>query len=67
MQTLTAKNLGFIAKLNKADRIPSRDTKWWDMIQSLSMNEINIMYNAWLEGWDSANTEYKKYNRKSKN
>ena len=65
--TLTAKNLGFIAKLNKADRLPAKDTKWWDMIQSLPINEIDIMYKAWLAGWDSANTEYKKYNRKSKN
>jgi len=28
--TLTAKNLGFIAKLNKADRLPAKDTKWWE-------------------------------------
>ena len=66
MQTLNAKNLGFIAKLNKADRLPALDDKWWILIQDYAVEQIKEMYDAWLEGWDSANTEYKKYNRKSK-
>jgi hypothetical protein len=67
MQTLTAKNLGFIAKLNKADRLPALDDKWWNLIQDNAVEQIKEMYDAWLEGWDSANNEYKKYSRKSKN
>ena len=67
MQTLTAKNLGFIAKLNKADRLPALDDKWWNLIQDNAVEQIKEMYDAWLQGWDSANNEYKKYSRKSKN
>ena len=55
MQTLTAKNLGFIAKLNKADRLPALDDKWWILIQDNAVEQIKEMYDAWLEGWDSAN------------
>ena len=28
----TAQNLGFIAKLNKLDRIPVKDQKLWNMV-----------------------------------
>jgi hypothetical protein len=73
MQTLTAKNLGFIAKLNKVERIPVNDQKFKNLISDkdgncfYSINEINELLKAWIEGWDSANNEYKKYSRKSKN
>ena len=70
MQTLTAKNIGFIAKLNGLERLPSKDKKLWQYA-----NEGKLGHNPqyleividWKAGWDSANNEYKKYNRKSKN
>ena len=71
MQTSTAKNLGFIAKLNRVERIPSKDKNLWQYAIELgrSGNEPDYfeIVKDWEAGWDSANNEYKKYNRKSKN
>jgi hypothetical protein len=68
--TLTAKNLGFIAKLNKVERNPSKDKTLWQFAINLgktSNPDYFEIVRAWEAGWDSANNEYKKYNRKSKN
>jgi hypothetical protein len=65
-----ARNLGFIAKLNKVQRSPSEDKNLWQFAINLgktSNPNYFAIVRAWKEGWDSANTEYKKYNRKFKN
>ena len=78
----TAKNLGFIAKLNKIDRVAANDAKFALLIRTssevkfdadghaytctLPLGQVNQLLNAWTLGWDSCNLEYKKYAKQSK-
>jgi hypothetical protein len=52
-----AKNLGFIAKMNKANRIPAHDQKFMETFKD-SLTVTNLK--AWLQGWDEAHSEYVK-------
>lgn len=65
-----AKNLGFIAKLNKIDRLPVNDKKFQDLIGSpnclFTVGEISKLLTSWVSGWDSCNLEYKRYAKQSK-
>lgn len=58
-----AKNLGFIAKMNKENRTPAHDKKFMETFKD-SLTTKNL--EAWLQGWDEANLEYAKYSRTSK-
>jgi hypothetical protein len=57
-----AYNLGFIAKMNKRDRVPAHDEKFMNEFKD-SLTTSN--FEAWLRGWDDANLEYVKYNSKN--
>ena len=59
-----AKNLGFIAKMNKANRIPAHDSKFMESFKD-SLTKPNLK--AWLQGWDEAHFEYLKSSKKSNN
>jgi len=58
-----AYNLGFIAKMNKQDRVPAHDGKFMNEFKD-SLTTFNL--EAWLRGWDEANLEYEKYERHAK-
>lgn len=51
----TAKNFGFIARMNRKDRIPANDTLFMSLFNSSPDKQI---LKSWLRGWDSANLSY---------
>jgi hypothetical protein len=58
-----AYNLGFIAKMNKQDRVPAHDQKFMNEFKD-ELTAFN--FEAWLRGWDDANLEYEKYESHAK-
>lgn len=61
-QIKDAKNFGFIARMNKAIRVPAHDAKF---LKAFSGKLNSKVLGAWLQGWDEANLEYANYENKS--
>jgi hypothetical protein len=56
-------NFGFIARMNKQNRVPAHDQKFMAEFKD-SLTTSN--FEAWLRGWDDANLEYEKYDSHAK-
>jgi hypothetical protein len=63
MTTEEAKNRGFIARMNKKDRVPIHDKKFYDELISQHTSGLKKYLESWLNGWDQAQTEYLKSTR----
>ena len=64
MTKAEAKNYGFISRMNNRERTPFDDKKFFDRVseerpaKGSNNEDWATLFDAWLEGWDSANDEY---------
>ena len=62
-----ARNLGFVARMNKRSRVPAQDPKVMENLKDRGDIKASVWLNAWLEGWDECNLEEARYTRKAIN
>jgi hypothetical protein len=53
-----SKNLGAIARMNNAHRVPLHDKKLMDLIREKTTAQMFLYMKEWLCGWDEMNLEY---------
>ena len=53
-----SKNLGAIARMNNAHRVPLHDKKLMDLIREKTTAQMFMYMKQWLNGWDEMNIEY---------
>jgi len=58
------KNLGFIARMNRLQRVPAHDPKAIDLLKTRNNLKASVLLAEWLIGWDSCNLEESRYTRK---
>jgi len=54
-----ARELGRIARMNHAERVPIRDKKLMDLIREKSTAVMYLYMKSWQSGWDMMDLEYK--------
>ena len=52
------RNLGCIARMNNAQRVPLHDKKLMDLIGEKTTAQMFLYMKEWLNGWDEMNLEY---------
>jgi hypothetical protein len=62
-----ARNLGFVARMNKKPRVPAQDPKVMENLKDRGNIKPSVWLNTWLEGWDECNLEEARYTRKAIN
>jgi len=53
-----SRNLGAIARMNNAHRVPLHDKKLMDLIREKTTAQMFLYMKEWLNGWDEMNLEY---------